>query len=89
MATRGGWRKPWPTVQMEIHRSRRYYVKLFALSFVLGGLFESLLIATGYYKNNIKTAEDLEKALEKKKHKREFGQHLQTLAGEKLAELRG
>jgi len=67
MATRGGWRKPWPTVQMEIHRSRRYYVKLFALSFVLGGLFESLLIATGYYKNNIKTAEDLEKALEKKK----------------------
>jgi len=77
-------RKSWPAVQSNTTYTWRFYVRLSLLYFVFGGLVELLMQSSGFYKQDYTSKEDLEKALEKKRRKRQFLVELREQAGKKL-----
>jgi len=81
-----GLRKTWPASNVKTVYTWKYYAKLGFLYFVAGGLFELIMAAAGLYNYEYHSGEAVEKALEKKKNKREFLRTLQNQAGKRLEE---
>jgi len=74
---------------MAIQRPRSYYVKVALFFFGIGATLEFLMVLSGFYKQDLTSEEDLEKALKKKDKRRVFLEALRQQAKEKYEQNKG